>query len=125
MNSKAESIGTTMDTLKLVVAAAIFVSALVAYYVFADASQLLRVLGVVAAGAASLFVASQTERGRQTLAFIHDAQIEIRKVVWPTVPETRHTTLIVLVMVVIAALFLWALDSFLGYLVRALMGTGS
>lgn len=124
MNSKTESIGTAMDTAKLVVAALLFSAAVVLYYVFGDVSALLRTLGVLAAAGVALAIASQTATGRQTSKFLHDAQIEIRKVVWPTPAETRQTTLIVIVMVFIAALFLWGLDSLLGTVVRSIMTPG-
>jgi preprotein translocase subunit SecE len=41
-------------------------------------------------------------------------------VVWPTRKETTQTTMIVLVVVVIMSLLLWALDSALAWVVRAL-----
>ena len=67
----------------------------------------------------------QTEKGRQMWSFTQDAQIEVRKVVWPTREETLQTTLIVILMVIFIAIFLWLLDLFLGWSIGALMGKGS
>ena len=53
---------------------------------------------------------------------IKDARGEIRRVVWPTWEETTQTTMIVLVLVLIFALILWALDSLLSWLVSSVIG---
>lgn len=124
MSSKTEAAASAADTAKLALAVAVFAGAIALYYIYGDVSALLRTLGVVAAGGIALFIASQTTQGRQTTEFLHDAQIEIRKVVWPTTAETRQTTLIVVAMVIVAALFLWGVDSLLGVLVRGAMRAG-
>jgi preprotein translocase subunit SecE len=43
-------------------------------------------------------------------------------VVWPTRQETVQTTLIVVAFVLLVALFLWGLDSFLGWLASMAIG---
>jgi preprotein translocase subunit SecE len=83
---------------------------------------LLRVLALVGTVVVSAVIASQTERGRQVTGFLKDAQVEVRKVVWPTRQEAIQTTAVVLVVVLVAALFLWALDAGLSKLIRLLMG---
>ena len=67
-------------------------------------------------------VASQTEKGRSITGFISDSQVEVRKVVWPTRQETIQTTVVVMIVVVLAALFLWLLDLLLGGLIQWMMG---
>ncbi len=54
-----------------------------------------------------------TAIGRQFWVFAQASRAELRKVVWPTREETIRTTLIVMVMVVVAGLFLWAIDTLL------------
>ena len=49
---------------------------------------------------------------------------ETKKVVWPTRKETLQTTGIVFVFVVVMALFLWAVDASLLWIVKMLMGRG-
>jgi len=122
MNSKAEVANTGLDSVKLGLALIFVSGAVVAFYYFEDASLLLRVLALVGTVVVSAVIASQTERGRQVTGFLKDAQVEVRKVVWPTRQEAIQTTAVVLVVVLVAALFLWALDAGLSKLIRLLMG---
>ena len=122
MNSKTEVAGGVLDTVKLVIALMIAVTALAAFYIFADQSLLYRVLWLLAAAGIAGAVALRTEKGRYILGFFQDAQVEVRKVVWPTRQETTQTTLLVIVVVVIVSFILWLLDMFLGWLVGLLIG---
>ncbi|MBI2799005.1 MAG: preprotein translocase subunit SecE [Gammaproteobacteria bacterium] len=122
MNSNVESSPPALDTAKLVFALALLVSALAAFYFFAEWPKLTRVVGLLVAIGIAVGVASQTVKGRSIAAFIGDAQIEVRKVVWPTRQETIQTTVVVMIVVVVAAIFLWLLDVLLGGLIQWLMG---
>ena len=122
MNLKTEVAGGVLDTVKLVIALLIAVTALAAFYIFADQSLLYRVLGLLTAAGIAVAVALQTEKGRYILGFFQDAQVEVRKVVWPTREETTQTTLIVIAVVVIVSIILWLLDMFLGWSVGLLIG---
>tara|TARA_R110002072_G_scaffold303101_1_gene493616 strand:- start:14888 stop:15265 length:378 start_codon:yes stop_codon:yes gene_type:complete len=124
MNTNVETTGGTLDTIKLGLALLIVIAALVGFYFFADHSLLYRVLGLLAAAGVSVAIALQTEKGRHTWGYFQDAQIEVRKVVWPTRQETVQTTLIVIIMVVLVAIILWLLDMFLGWSIGSLMGHG-
>lgn len=125
MNSKVETINPMQDTLKLLLALLIVISAVVGFYVYADESLLYRVLAVLAAFGIAGFVALQTGRGRYFWSFFQDTQIEVRKVVWPTRQETVQTTLIVVAMVIVVAFLMWCMDLFLGWSISSLMGRGS
>ena len=111
-----------MDTIKLMIALLISVAAVVAFYIFAEEPVLYRVLGLLAAAGISVAIALQTAKGRNTLGFFQDAQIEVKKVVWPTRQETLQTTLIVIVVVLVVAIILWILDIFLGWSIGSIMG---
>ena len=124
MNTNVETTGGTLYTIKLGLALLIVIAALVGFYFFADHSLLYRVLGLLAAAGVSVAIALQTEKGRHTWGYFQDAQIEVRKVVWPTRQETIQTTLIVIIMVVLVAIILWLLDMFLGWSIGSLMGHG-
>ena len=63
-------------------------------------------------------------KGRQLAGFTREAQIEVRKVVWPTRQETTQTTLIVIMVVIIFALLLWVLDLIFSGLVQMLIRRG-
>jgi len=96
--------------------------AMVAFYYYADVSKLARVVGLIAAVGVAAAIALQTDKGRTLASFVKDAQIEVRKVVWPTRQETVQTTLVVMVVVIIIAIFLWILDMALGGIVSWVMG---
>jgi len=50
--------------------------------------------------------------------FMREVQVEAKKVVWPERKETVQSTLMVVVMVLFVALFLWLVDSSLSWLVQ-------
>jgi len=108
------------DNIKLVIAVVLMGSAIVLFYTYAEYSTLLRVLGLLFAAGLSLFIASKSSVGATALSYIGDTQVEVRKVVWPTRQETVRTTMLVILMVMVAAMMLWAVDSLLGWAVRAL-----
>ncbi len=124
MNSNVETASVKLDTFKLGLALLIAIAALVGFYFYADQSLLYRVIGLLAGAGISVAIALQTEKGRQIWGYFQDAQIEVRKVVWPTRQETVQTTLIVILMVILVAIILWLLDMFLGWSIGLLMGHG-
>ena len=124
MTSRPQQGATEFDTVKLVIAAIILVGGIAAYYVYEDESILLRAAGVIVATALAMFVAMQTDPGRTLWRFIQGSRIEIRKVVWPTRPETMRTTAAVIVFVLIMGVFFWGLDMFLFWATRTLTGRG-
>jgi preprotein translocase subunit SecE len=112
MSSSESSENRVFDTVKLILALLLVIGSLVVYYYFAQESQLYRVLGVVATCLLAIGIISTTQRGKTLLGFFADVRSELRKVVWPTKPETMQTTLIVLVMVFIVGIILWLFDMF-------------
>ncbi|MFQ5582125.1 MAG: preprotein translocase subunit SecE [Mariprofundaceae bacterium] len=50
--------------------------------------------------------------------FFREVQVEAKKVVWPERKEAVQATLMVVVMVVFVALFLWLVDSALSWAVQ-------
>lgn len=124
MNSKLETKASSLDTVKLIVALLVLIGSVAGYYYFSapEHSFLLRVLGLLVGVGVAVVIAFQTEKGRGIWGFLHDSQIEVRKVVWPTKQETIQTTLIVIVMVFIVGMFLWLLDMFLSWLVHFITG---
>lgn len=125
MNSNVETSGLKLDTLKLAIALLVVLSAVSAFYIYADQSLLYRVIGLLVGAGIAVAITLQTDKGRQILGYFQDAQVEVRKVVWPTRQETLQTTFIVIMMVVLIAIILWLLDMFLGWSIGALMGHGS
>ncbi len=56
--------------------------------------------------------------------FIQDVRAEGAKVTWPTRRETLITTLMVLIMVVLAAAFFVAVDQVIHFVVSLVLGFG-
>jgi len=105
-----------IDKIKLAVASLILVAGVVAYYQLPsymgqDVSILLRVGVALVAIVIALAVAATSQYGMALIDFSKGSRIELRKMVWPTRAETIQTTAIVLVLVVIVAIFLWAIDA--------------
>jgi preprotein translocase subunit SecE len=124
MDTKVENQPTLLDTAKLVLAAAILLGGLAGYYLYPNASVLLRSVGVLVATIAAGFVAFQSARGRELWKFIQAARVELRKVVWPTREETLQTTIAVLVFSLIMGVFFWLLDLLLLTVTQYLTGQG-
>jgi preprotein translocase subunit SecE len=124
MNTKAEAGPATLDTVKLVAAAAILLGGIVAYYYFADASLLVRVLSLVAGWILGIAIAFQSTQGQQIWQFIQGSQVEIRKVVWPNQQETLQTTLVVLVFTIALGVFFLVIDWLLLQVTQFATGQG-
>ena len=124
MSTKLEFMGGIPDSVKWLVSGAMLVAGIGAFHYFGDHSLLFRVIGLLVLVAAVAAVVLQTDKGRVGWEFVRDARTEVRKVVWPTRRETLQTTGIVIVMVGLVAVMLWMLDTFLGWLVRSLLGQG-
>jgi preprotein translocase subunit SecE len=122
MDAKVDSKPTIMDSMLLLIAVAIVVGSIFAYYYYAEAWVLLRSIGVLIALGVAIWVAMQSAQGRTLWAFIQGSRVELRKVVWPTREETVQTTLIVLVFATIMGTFFWLLDIFLLWFTRFLTG---
>ena len=115
----------TLDRIKLTLAVLVAAAGIGAYYYFGDKSQLLRVLAVLASFGIAAAIALQSAPGRAAWAFAKESRTELRKVVWPARKETVQMTGVVIAMVIVAALFLWAVDWVLTLLVKLLTGQGA
>ncbi len=113
-----------IDKIKIAVAVACVVAGVWAYYFFADAALVLRVLMVLGGLVAAGVVAWLSEPGKEFFAFAQEAWAEAGRVSWPTRKETIQTTAIVFAFVVIMALFLFAVDSTLAWIVKLTTGRG-
>jgi preprotein translocase subunit SecE len=124
METKLEEQPTFVDTAKLLLAVVVLLAGLIGYYYFADASVLLRALGVIAALAAAALIGLTSLQGRLLWKFIQGARVELRKVVWPTREETIQTTLVVLLFALIGGVFFWLLDLLLLFATSKVTGQG-
>ena len=124
MSSKAETgKPQIVNTLLLTLATVMLVGGVGAYYWFQDlAITPVRVVGLIAIALIASFIAAQSDSGAAFFRFIKEADIERRKVVWPTHQETMQTALMVIIVTILISLLLAAIDWVLGAVVRSLVG---
>lgn len=121
MNAKAETVTSRFDTVKLAIAVGVLAAGIVGFYHYEQASQLLRVGGLLGVALIASFIALQTDAGRGIWSFAADSRTEVRKVVWPTRQETIQTTLLVFAMVLVMSIVLWLVDMLLMWIVRSVV----
>ncbi len=92
------------------------------FYYFGDKSDLIRLAVLLVAVMIAVVLAANTAAGHSAWEFTKGARMEIRKVVWPTNKETMQVTLVVVVMVVLVAIYMWAIDWGLHKIVRIITG---
>lgn len=61
---------------------------------------------------------------KSIVKFFKDAKAEFKKVVWPTPKETTHNTAVVIIVCVLAALFIFGIDSLFALLNKLVLGMG-
>ncbi len=125
MSAKIETSNSRLDSLKWTVALTLLGGAIAAFYVYSDQSLLLRVVGLLAVAGISVTLILFTAKGRSAWDFMQESRTEVRKVVWPTRQETVQTTLVVIAMVTVVAIFLWLLDMLLAWIVKSVIGVGA
>ncbi len=111
-----------MDKAKIVLAALCVVLGVWGYYYFSETAQVLRVLMVLGGLLLAGGVAWMSAPGKEFFAFAQEAWAEAGRVSWPTRKETMQTTAIVFAFVVIMALFLFAVDTTLAWIIKMLTG---
>ena len=124
MSSKAETgKPAIVNTLLLAVATVMLIAGVGGYYWFQDlAIAPVRVVSLIVIVVLSSLIAGQSDSGGTFFRFLKEADIERRKVVWPTHQETLQTALMVIIVTIIISLFLAAVDWMLGAVVRSLVG---
>ena len=122
MAVKAEEQIFRLDWLKWLLVLLLIAAGVFGNSYFGDQPILYRVLALVAVGILCLWVSINTAKGNGAWVVLKEAQVEVRKVVWPTRQETNQMTLIVVALVLLTAVILWGLDSLLGWLASLVIG---
>ena len=122
MNSNVENQKSPLDVIKWLLVAVIVTASVVGNSIFSDESLLYRVIGVLVLSTVALSVSLTTSHGRVFLDFVKMAWLEVRKVVWPTREETRQTTLIVIVAVLLVGVLLYFMDTLFSWSIKFLIG---
>ena len=114
-----------LDTLLLLLSVAALVGGIVAFYALAGQLNVtVRVVLVLAGLGVAAVLAYQTTSGKTMWGYIRGSQVELRKTTWPTRQESLQATLMIAVVVLVAALLLWGLDSALLWGVKSVTGRG-
>ncbi len=101
----------------LIAGGAVFVASLLSFYTI-EQTAFIRTLIVLLGFIIGAFLVYQADTGKKIVHFFLETKIELKKVFWPTRPETIKMTITVIIGVVIIALFLWLVDSILLWLVK-------
>ena len=109
-SSEVQTVSAAGDKMRLALAGALVIAALVAYYMLSKQGGLAQWAGLLVGLTAALVVFFTSESGRQLIAFGRDAVREVKKVVWPERKEAMQITAYVFAFVVVMALFLWLTD---------------
>lgn len=112
------------DKLKLSLAILLVIAGIAGYYALSEQAMVIRVAAVLVGILLAIATAWFSESGKRFLGFSRDSWTEAKKVVWPTRKETLQTTGVVFLLVIVMALFLWAVDASLLWAVKLLMGRG-
>ena len=108
--SDVQTVSASGDKMRLALAGALVIAALVAYYLLSQQGGLVQWAGLLVGLAAAVAVFFTSESGRQLIAFGRDAVREVKKVVWPERKEAMQITAYVFAFVVVMAVFLWLTD---------------
>ncbi len=119
---KQETETSLRDRLIWLVVVVLGVAAVYGNHHFGDQPLLYRVLVLLIVAAGAVALALRTARGGALLELLKGANVERRRVVWPSRQERNQTTLVVLGFILVMALLLWGLDSLFGWLASLIMG---
>ena len=123
MNAKAETGTSAVDMMKWLAALILVAAGIYGFYYF-DEQVLapIRAVGLLVVVGLAAALAATTARGRAFVDFMKAANVERRKVVWPTRQETIQTTIVVVIVVILVGAMIWVLDWIFSSLVSWLVG---
>jgi preprotein translocase subunit SecE len=126
MELQSEETGSRYDTPLLIAALVLLLGGAVAFYYFdPQLGKLPRLAILLGSAAAAVFAVSRTATGGVIWSYLQGANVERRKVAWPTRQESIQTTLVIAAFVVVIALFLSGVDWLLAHGVQALVDKGN
>ncbi len=116
-NQPVQTVSTSTDKYKVVLAVIAAVAGVAAFYVLAGQATYVRAAALVVGLLIALALMWTSEAGREFFVFAKEAVRETKKVVWPSRKEAGQITLVVFAFVFVMALFLWGTDKFLEFLI--------
>lgn len=115
-----------LNIVKWVLAIAILIAATVgnryAPELFPQLPAWVRVVALIIMAVAAFALTLVTTQGQSFLKLLKEAQVEARRIVWPTKDETLQTTMIVCAVVFVMSLVLWGVDTLFGWMISAVIG---
>ena len=120
-NQSVQTVSTSNDKIKVVLAIAVAIAGVVGFYYLSDKPALVRAGALVAGLAFAVLLLWTSSTGRDFLNFAKEAVRETKKVVWPTRREATQIAGIVFAFVLVMALFLWGTDKTLEFLLYDLI----
>lgn len=123
MSTQAENIEVKpVSWPRWIVALVLLVAASLGNHYLPQVPAVARWVGAALLMAAAVFIMMTTAQGKAFWALLKDAEVEARKVTWPSGEETWQTTLVVLGVVVVTSFLLWGLDSIFGLIISSIIG---
>ncbi len=80
------------------------------YYYFEGVNAIYSFGALIVGLAAGVGIFAISPTGKNLIVFFKEARVELRRVVWPTMDETRKMTLLVIIVMAITMLFLMLVD---------------
>jgi preprotein translocase subunit SecE len=120
-NQSVQTVSTTNDKFKVVLAVVSLVAGVVGFFYLAGQPTLVRAAALVVGLLISAGIAYTSAAGRDFLNFAKEAVRETKKVVWPTRKEATQITMIVFAFVMVMAIFLWGTDKILEFVLYDLI----
>lgn len=111
-----------IDKIKLVLSMLLIAAGIAGFYLLADKALVVRILIVIAGVVGSAVLFKTTPLGQRSFDFFGDSITEAKRVVWPTRKETIQTTMIVFILVVIMATFMWIVDIGFSQMIQWVLG---
>jgi preprotein translocase subunit SecE len=120
-NHPVETVSTSSDKLKVVLAICAVIAGVVGFYFLADKPTIVRAAALVVGLVVAIAIAWTSASGRNFLGFAKESVRETKKVVWPTRKEAMQITAVVFGFVLVMAVFLWGTDKLLEFVLYDLI----
>ncbi|HQV21983.1 MAG: preprotein translocase subunit SecE [Moraxellaceae bacterium] len=127
MTTQAETTSNNgLNVVKWLLALSILIAATIgnryAPDLFPQMSAWARIVALIVMALVALGITLTTNQGKSFIKLLSEAQVEARRIVWPTKDETTQTTMIVCAVVLVMSLVLWGVDSLFGWMISAVIG---
>jgi preprotein translocase subunit SecE len=120
-NHSVETVSTSSDKIKVVLAVCAVIAGVVGFYFLSDKPAIVRAGALVGGLVVAIAIAWTSALGRDFLGFAKESVRETKKVVWPTRKEAMQITAVVFGFVLVMAIFLWGTDKLLEFVLYDLI----